>query len=70
MRRTYKPSPAEGDTIKKILRDNNTTVYEFADEFKLSYAYVSQILSGSKIRPDTLRRMYDYVEDKFSDTKM
>ena len=46
------------------------TVYEFAGDIHLSYAYVSQILSGSKKRPDTLKRMHDYIGAKYADTKM
>ena len=72
MNRTYRPAPIAGEAIKRILRLRNMTVMAFADEIKMNYAYVSQILSGSKDRPKALKMMcehvglnyFDYVDTK------
>lgn len=73
MERTYKPSPAAGIAVRKALLDENKTVKVFADEIKLTYSYVSQILSGSKDRPKALQMMCEHVGLNYfdyADTKM
>lgn len=62
--------PVAGILIKKALLDRKKTVKVFARELYLSYAYVSQILSGSKESPKTLKRMCDYLGVNYTDTKM
>ena len=73
MNRTYRPAPIAGEAIKRILRLRNMTVMAFADEIKMSYPYVSQILSGSKNRPKALQKMCEHVGLNYfdyADTKM
>ena len=73
MSRTYRPAPIAGEVIKRILRTKNMTMMAFADEIKMSYAYVSQILSGSKTSPSLLEKMCVHLGlnyDDYADTKM
>lgn len=68
--RLYKTPPQAGIAIKKALIDENKTIKEFAQEMNLSYAYVSQVLNGSKISSTALKKMCHYIGIKNQSTKV